>query len=183
MTRTFFALAALQISASTAFAGNGFEYAPPAAPGPPDVSGLIVRLGLITAALVGLCVGVLWFARKANRPAGGAGDGAGRIILEGTLALDRTCAVHLVAVDGLTVALTTDATGLRSMVVLSEPFAAALDAAQQAPEPPPTKEPAAPSPPAPRWSADDVRQLLQRLVRRADGPGVHLEPALRHDQP
>lgn len=182
MTRTFFALAALVLSAAPALAG-GFEYAPPTAPGPPDVSGLIVRLGLITAALVGLCVGVLWFARKANRPAGGTGDGDGRIKLEGTLALDRTCAVHLIAVDGLTVALTTDASGLRSMVVLSEPFDAALDAAQQTPEPAPAAEPAAQAPPAPKWSADDVRQLLQRLVRRADGPGVHLEPALRHDQP
>ncbi|HEY1186491.1 MAG TPA: hypothetical protein VGE74_02490 [Gemmata sp.] len=187
MTRTFCALAVLLLGTGPALAGNGFDYAPPVAPAPPDLGGLVVRLGLITAALVGLCLTVLWFARRANRPAGGTGigDGDGRLRLEGTLALDRTCGVHLISVDGQTVALTTDGTGLRSLVVLSEPFDTTLAAAQQADPAAPAAEPepAAGAPPAPKWSADDVRQLLQRVVRRADGPGVHLEPALGHDQP
>lgn len=183
MTRTFLALAALLVSAAQAFAG--FDYTPPAAPAPPDVGGLVTRLILITLTMVGLCAGVMWFARRANRPAGGTGDGGGRLKLEGSLPLDRTCAVHLIAVDGQTVALTTDGTGLRSLVVLSEQFEAAqfesaLDAAQ---EPEPEADPPAPSKKeAPKWSADDASQLLQRLIRRADGPGVHLEPALRDDQ-
>ena len=75
------------------------------------------------------CGGVVWFARRAARPTGLKGDGGGRLRHEASLALDRRSAVHLVSVDGQTVAVTTDATGLRSVVVLSEPFEAALEAA------------------------------------------------------
>ena len=53
---------------------------------------------------------------------------AGRLALEGSLALDRRSTLHLVRVDGLTVAVTTDATGLRALVLLSEPFGDMLDA-------------------------------------------------------
>ncbi|AWM37263.1 hypothetical protein GobsT_47930 [Gemmata obscuriglobus] len=187
MTRTVLALAALLASTAHALAGDGFDYAPPVAPAPPDLGGLVTRLLLLTLALVGLCAGTVWWARRANRPAGGAGDGGGHLKLEGSLPLDRTCAVHLIAVDGQTVALTTDGTGLRSLVVLSETFETALEAvgrreviAEAEPEP---AAPAPKEPEPPKWSADDVSQLLQRIIRRADGPGVHLEPALRHDQP
>ncbi|MBY0456087.1 MAG: hypothetical protein K2V38_01985 [Gemmataceae bacterium] len=174
------------------------DYAPPVAPAAPDLGGLILKLVLMTLALVALCVGVVWFARRANRPVGvtgkgkGDGKGDGRLVLQGTLALDRLSAVHLVAVDGQTVAVTTDASGLRGLVLLSEPFQPALDAAEQAqadgvPEGTPGGAPAQEvhpaAPPAPKPSADDVRQLLERLVRRGQGAGVHLEPALRDDQP
>ncbi|MDY3551628.1 hypothetical protein R5W24_000706 [Gemmata sp. JC717] len=183
MTRTVLALAALLVFGAHGLAGEGFDYAPPVAPPPPDLGGLVTRLLLLTLVLVGLCAGVVWWARRANRPAGGTGDGGGRLKLEGSLPLDRTCAVHLIAVDGQTVALTTDGTGLRSLVVLSDTFETALEdvgRAEAVVEP----EPAAPKEPEPpKWSADDVSQLLQRIIRRADGPGVHLEPALRHDQP
>lgn len=159
MTRTFVALAVSLVASGPLFAGPvGLEYAPPVAPAAPDIGSLVARLFLMTAVLVGLCVLVLWLARRANRPAGGVGDGNGRLKHEGTLALDRTCAVHLLSVDGQTVAVTTDATGLRSMVLLSEPFDAALDAAT---EPEQVAPAAAPSP-------DEVNQLLQRILRGAD---------------
>ena len=73
--------------------------------------------------------GVLWFARRAVRAGGLKGDGGGLLRHEGSLVLDRHCAVHLIRADGQTVAVTTDATGLRSVVVLSEPFDVALAAA------------------------------------------------------
>lgn len=106
----------------TLLAVNGLDYAPPTAPAPPDIAGLVFRLVLMTMALIGLCVAVLWFAKRANRPTEMAGAGSGRLKHEGTMALDRTCAVHLLTADGQTVAVTTDATGLRSIVVLAEPF-------------------------------------------------------------
>lgn len=190
MTRTSLALAALLAFCAPALAGGGLEYSPPAAPAAPDLGALVTRLVLLTVALVGLCFAVLWFARRANRPAGGTGDGGGRLILEGTLPLDRTSAVHVVTADGLQVAVTTDATGLRSLVLLAERFDDALaratgaEAEGEKEEPPaPEATPAVPATPVTRASADDVRQLLERLVRRADRPGVHLEPALRDDQP
>ncbi|MBP3960897.1 hypothetical protein J8F10_37220 [Gemmata sp. G18] len=172
MTRTFVALAVSLGTAAPLFAGptSGFEYTAPTTPAAPDFGALVLRLVLMTVVLVGLCVLVLGLARRANRPAGGTGDGGGRVKHEGTLALDRVCAVHMLTVDGQTVAVTTDATGLRSMVVLAEPFDAALNAAT---EPDVETEPAPPAPVAPavpKWSPNDVHQLLQRLVSRTDGP-------------
>ena len=106
---------------------GGLAYTPPAAPLPPDLGNLVFRLIGLTAALLVLCVGIVWFARRANRFAVAGANSAGRMRHEGTLALDRRSAVHLVWVDGQTVAVTTDATGLRSIVVLSEPFDKVLD--------------------------------------------------------
>ncbi len=114
----------------TLLALGGLDYAPPTAPAPPDIGGLVFRLVLLTAALIGLCVAVLWFARRANRPGGSVGAESGRLKHQGSMALDRACAVHLLIADGQTVAVTTDATGLRSIVVLAEPFDAALAAAE-----------------------------------------------------
>lgn len=112
-------------------ADGGLAYEPPTAPPPPDAAGLVVRLFALTAVALAACGGVVWLARRAgraNRPATDPGA-AGRLVLDGTLALDRRCSVHLVRADGHTVAVTTDATGLRSLVLLSEPFQTMLDEA------------------------------------------------------
>ncbi len=182
LTRMLSALTVLCVASAPLFAGTtgGLEYAPPTAPAAPDIGSLVLRLSLMTAVLVGLCMLVLWLARRANRPVGGTVAGGGRVKHEGTLALDRTCAVHLLSVDGQTVAVTTDASGLRSMVVLSEPFDAVLDAAT---EPQPEAAPPAPVASAvSAKSAEDVRQLLQRLVRRGNGPSINLESPLGDNQ-
>ena len=127
MTRALLALA-LVLSAAAPAAAADLTYAPPAAPAAPDAAGLVLRLVGLTSALLAVCGGVMWCARRATRPADPKGDGGGRLRHEGSLVLDRRCAVHLVRVDGQTVAVTTDATGLRSVVLLSEPFDAALEA-------------------------------------------------------
>ncbi len=126
MTRFVLALALGLVVAAPVGAGD-LDYTPPAAPQPPDTAGLVLRLVGLTAALLVSCGGVMWVARRAARPADLKG-GAGRLHHEGSLALDRRCAVHMVRVDGHQVAVTTDATGLRSIVLLSEPFEDALDA-------------------------------------------------------
>jgi hypothetical protein len=130
------ASAAACASAAPALAAPaGLDYTPPAAPPAPDVASLLLRLAGLTAALLALCAGVLWYARRSMRPANPKGDGGGRLRHEASLALDRRCCVHIITVDGQTVAVTTDATGLRSMVLLSEPFDAAL--AEAGAQPPP----------------------------------------------
>jgi hypothetical protein len=108
---------------------TGLDYTAPAPPAPPDPVSLVLRLFAVTAALVTMCGTVVWLARRANRPPGAKGDGGGRLKHEGTLSLGRRCAVHLIRADGQTVAVTTDATGVRSIVILSEPFEDALAAA------------------------------------------------------
>ncbi|MDB5312201.1 MAG: hypothetical protein JWO38_6403 [Gemmataceae bacterium] len=107
-------------------AGGGLAYTPPAPPGPPDVTGLVLRLFGLTAVMLALCGGVLWLVRRSKQVSGATAGAAGRLRHEGSLALDRRCAVHLIHADGHAVAVTTDATGLRSLVVLAEPFEAAL---------------------------------------------------------
>jgi hypothetical protein len=130
VTRALLALVLVAIVALPAqAAGAGLDYTPPAAPAPPDAAGLVLRLVGLTAALLVLCGAVLWIAKRATKPPALKGDGGGRLRHEGSLPLDRRCAVHIVRVDGQTVAVTTDATGLRSIVLLSEPFEAALEAA------------------------------------------------------
>jgi hypothetical protein len=130
VTRLLLALTLVLSAAGPVLGGpTDLTYTPPAAPAPPDAAGLVFRLIGLTAALLVLCGGVMWFARRAIKPANLKGDGGGRLRHEGSLALDRRSAVHLVSVDGQTVAVTTDATGLRSVVLLSEPFESALAAA------------------------------------------------------
>jgi hypothetical protein len=106
-------------------------YTPPPVPGAPDPLNLLLRLLGLTAGLLVLCIVVFLFARRAQRRTGLTKNAAGRLRHEGTLALDRRSAVHLISVDGQAVAVTTDASGLRSIVVLSEPFEQELQQAQQ----------------------------------------------------
>lgn len=111
-----------------ALAGRAFAqplveaYSPPSAPAPPDAMGLLFRLvGLLALTLV-ICGGILLWARRLNRVAGADATGSPRLRKKSSVALDARCAVHLVEVDGQTVAVTTDATGVRSMALLSEPM-------------------------------------------------------------
>lgn len=116
-------IAALLVGeASLASAGPpaGLEYTPPQAPPPPDAAGLLARLVAITLGLLILCAAVLWSARRLTQPH--ALKHSPRLRQTGSWALDRRSWLYLVAADEYTVAVTTDATGLRSMVLLSEPF-------------------------------------------------------------
>ncbi|MBA4065292.1 MAG: hypothetical protein C0501_16595 [Isosphaera sp.] len=108
-----------------AVADPGLAYTAPAPPAAPDVTGLVTKLVGLTAGLLTLCGLVAWVARRAGRPAAPTGE-AGRLRHEGTLVLDRRCSVHLIRADGHEVAVTTDATGVRAIVVLSEPFDVSL---------------------------------------------------------
>lgn len=118
------------VRAETALDGS-FNYTPPAVPAAPDPINLLLRLVGLTAALLVFCIVVFIFAKRTNRIAGVATQTNGRMRHEGTLKLDRRSAVHLVWVEGQTVAVTTDASGVRSIVVLSEPFERALEEAEK----------------------------------------------------
>lgn len=115
-------LALLGTAASVAFAGPpaGLEYSPPQAPPPPDGAGLLARLVTITLGLLVLCGVVLWYARRVVQPR--ALQRSPRLRRTASLLLDRRSSLHLIVADEYTVAVTTDASGLRSMVLLSEPF-------------------------------------------------------------
>jgi hypothetical protein len=136
-------IALLATAASVALAGPpaGLEYSPPQAPPPPDAAGLLARLVTITLGLLALCGVVLWYARRVAQPQ--ALKRSPRLRRTASLPLDRRSSLHLIAADEYTVAVTTDATGLRSMVLLSEPFDDVLAGIS-----PPNEKPEAVPPPA-----------------------------------
>jgi len=114
------------------------------------VAMVVSRLVGLTVITLLVCGGVIWWARRATRKRMLAANTAGRLVLEGRLPLDARSAIHLIRVDGHPVVVTTDATGLKSIVPVQPTFDAALDAAE--PEPPAetaTPEPA-PAEPVPQ---------------------------------
>jgi hypothetical protein len=124
---TVFALSTASVSGQDGSAG-GLAYTPPSATGALDPGNLLLRLIGMTAGLLTLCAVVIWLTRRANRLTVSATKNDGRLRHEGTLALDRRSGLHMIWADGQTVAVTTDASGLRSIVVLTEPFDQVLDA-------------------------------------------------------
>ena len=136
MTRLAALLLCLVLAAPAAADPLAAGYAPPAAPAAPNPSGLLLRLLLLTAGTLALCGGILWLARRAARVRTADADGGGRMKHLGSLTLDRRSTVHVISVDGQQVSVTVDATGLRSMVVLSEAFPDALDRELAAEAPP-----------------------------------------------
>ena len=121
--KCFSAIAGALLLAGAASAQPLVEpYTPPSAPPPPDAMGLLLRLvGLLALTLL-ICGGVIFWARRLNRVSGADAKGSARLMKKSSVALDARCAVYLVEVDGQTVAVTTDATGVRSMALLSEPM-------------------------------------------------------------
>lgn len=140
MTRLLAALVLVLVVAASVGADppvGELKYTPPAAPTAPDPTGLLLRLFGLTGGMLVLCWTSVWLARRVNRPrAATTTDGASRIRHQGSLALDRRATLHLFEVDGQPVAVTTDTSGLRSIVVLSEPFETTL--AEAKPESPVT---------------------------------------------
>jgi hypothetical protein len=139
MIRALFALGITLLLAAPAPAADppsppqtGLDYTTPAPPAPPDPAGLVMRLVGLTAGLIAACGVVVWLAKRSNRPAPATGDPT-RLTHEGTLALGRRAAIHLLRADGQQVVVTTDATGIGSIVVLSEPFEDALSAETDSP--------------------------------------------------
>jgi len=136
VTRLAALLLCLALTAPAAADPLAAGYAPPTAPPPPNPTGLLLRLLLLTAGTLALCGGILWLARRAARVRTADADGGGRMKHLGSLTLDRRSTVHVISVDGQQVSVTVDATGLRSMVVLSEAFPDALDRELAAEAPP-----------------------------------------------
>jgi len=130
----FALLALLALAFPVAAQSSAFPYSPPTAPPPPDLFGVALRLVGLTVITLLVCGGVIWWARRATRKRMLAANTAGRLVLEGRLPLDARSAIHLIRVDGHPVVVTTDATGLKSIVPVQPTFDAALDAAE--PEPP-----------------------------------------------
>ena len=141
-----FALLAVIALVLPAVAQSPIQYTPPTAPPPPDLFGAALRLVGLTALTLVICGGVIWWARRATRKQLIAANTDGRLVLEAKLPLDARNALHLIRVDGHPVVVTTDATGIKSIVPLQPTFDAALD---EAADPEPTPAPGRSVPPLP----------------------------------
>ncbi|QEL13309.1 hypothetical protein [Limnoglobus roseus] len=96
------------------------DYTPPVTPAPPDPMSLLVRLVGLTALTLAICGGLIWVTRRVTKPKTGPVND--RLVIESSLTLNTWASVHVLKADGQSVAVTTDATGIRSIVVLSEKF-------------------------------------------------------------
>ncbi len=103
----------------------GLEYTPPVTPPPPDPMSLLFRLFGLTVVTLAVCGGLIWVTRKITQPK--IGPASDRLVVESSLTLNARASVHIVKADGQTVAVTTDASGIRSIVVLGEKFDALVE--------------------------------------------------------
>lgn len=117
----------LSLAGSAQAQSSGLSYTPSAAPAPFDPTTLLIKLFILTGFVVLICCGIIWWGRM--RPSAAAATNS-RLILEGSLPLDRRCTLHIVKADGQSVAITSDTSGLRSIVVLSESFEKVLNEAR-----------------------------------------------------
>lgn len=111
-------------------AGSGAATLPPGSPSDPvevavlpDLGSLVLRLGLGTVAVLGLCAMILWAGKHRQRAAAGAAPGAGMKVLE-TLSLGNGCFVHLVRAGTSHTLVGMDRAGCKRLLVLPEPLEA-----------------------------------------------------------
>lgn len=102
-------------------AAEPLEYAAPTAT-PFEAGPVLLKLAAIVVIPLVLCLATAWFVKRSQRARFGAADGGGKMHREGTLAVQRSCVLHIVRVENELLAVTTDAAGLRSITVLQESF-------------------------------------------------------------
>jgi flagellar biogenesis protein FliO len=106
-------------------------YTPPAWPEAPDPKAMIMRLVLGTAIVLGLCVCTLLLSKRWLRGMPVKSSTAGPLSLVDTLALGNRCQVHLIGVGKRRILIGVDASGLKSVVPLTEPFEETLGDLQE----------------------------------------------------
>jgi flagellar biogenesis protein FliO len=106
---------------------NELAYTPPAWPEAPDPKAMITRLVLGTAIVLGLCAGTLMLSKRWLRGMPVKTSATGPLAVIDSLALGNRCHVHLVGVGKHRVLVGMDASGLKSLVPLSEDFDEALN--------------------------------------------------------
>jgi flagellar biogenesis protein FliO len=105
-------------------------YEPPSWPEPPDPSAMLLRLAAGTAVVLVLCVATLWLLRRwLGGGTASAGD-RGQLKLIEMLPVGPRRALALIKAGNHQVVIGIDHTGLKSALLLQEPFENALAAAQ-----------------------------------------------------
>jgi flagellar biogenesis protein FliO len=97
-------------------------YVPPSLPDAPSPRGMLLRLGLGTFLVLILCAGTLWVGKRWIQvsPVGGSAGTLLRVVE--TLPLGNRCALHLVTAGTRQILVGMDASGLKAMIPMTEPF-------------------------------------------------------------
>lgn len=93
------------------------DYVPPDAPAF-DFHRLLLRLILWTIFLLALCLAVILLSKRRRHPA----TTTDRMQVEATVPLTRSATLYVVRIEEQTVAVLTDAAGLRGMTLLTPSF-------------------------------------------------------------
>jgi flagellar biogenesis protein FliO len=101
-------------------------YEPPELPEPPDISGMLTRLMVGTAVVLGLCTATLWFIKRRMGTSGGQRSGNGRLHLLESLSLSNRASLHLLQCGSCRVVVGLDAGGIKSAILLEQPFEQSL---------------------------------------------------------
>jgi flagellar biogenesis protein FliO len=105
---------------------GAWTYTQPDWPEPANHQGMFLRLGLGTLVVLGLCAGTIFVCKRwLSGPAPSAKTN-GQLHLIETLALGQRCWMHLVHVGTQSVLVGGDASGVKTIVPLSESFATTL---------------------------------------------------------
>jgi flagellar biogenesis protein FliO len=115
----------LLLPAVAVSAEEGLTYTPPVCPEPPAVAPLLLRLGLATVAVLGLCVGMMWLARRGLLAAAPSAAGQRLRLLE-TMSLSGGSFLYLFEVGGKQYVAGVNRGCLQVLVPLAEPFDQAL---------------------------------------------------------
>lgn len=134
-------------------AEGDFSYSPNW-PEPPDTSGMLLRLGFGTVVTLGLCAATLIFGRRwLQRPA--ANTTSRKLQIEESIVLGHRATLFLVKVGDSHLVAGTDASGLKSLIVLPAAFHEVLDQQLEGTELVPAKSGAASA--AADWKTSSAR--------------------------
>lgn len=110
-------------------------------PAPPDTGAMLLRLVIGTVAVLGLCVGSLWFGKPWLMRLQLTNTTGQLMQIEGTVALGNRAVLYLVKIGDTQLVAGTDATGLKSLIALPASFKDTLDGQQLNTEIVPSVEP------------------------------------------
>jgi flagellar biogenesis protein FliO len=111
----------------SAAGADDLAYTPPAWPDAPDARAMLVRLVVGTLLVLGLCVGTLWIGRRWLHGVPAQPGGNTQLRLVERLPLGNRCFLYLLTVQDRQLLVGVDASGMKTLVTLSEPFEAGLN--------------------------------------------------------
>jgi flagellar biogenesis protein FliO len=118
----------------TARSAGDLHYVPPELPEVPSTRALFLRLGGMTAVVLVIGVGVLVAGRHWLRGMAPARSATGQLRLVETLLLGNRCHLHLVQIATRQILVGADATGIKSVVTLTDDFAGYLGERDEPPQ-------------------------------------------------